>query len=303
LATAYIQGLNKNYVFIKEKYRTMNMYSFVSAVEDATNFAIANKLMNVQSSSSSGGTKSLSSVLTAAGTMCKYWRMKRGCFKEDKCPLAAYHTPETAGKGWNEDKAKTGAKNEERKCYSCNKVGHLRQNCPLKNDQSKDKAKANQRNNANEINNLSLNFMMISPVSASLFASFDLKSQWILDSGATEHICSSAKLVTQGTLATLSVPAQLTVGNGQVLQASQSGTVHFNDVSLSGVLVCEQCPVNIISEGKLIEKGLTITKSAQQGCQIMQGENVIMTARIQNKLMFVDKAVLSSDLIDVRRIK
>jgi hypothetical protein len=303
LATAYIQGLNKNYVFIKEKYRTMNIYSFVSAVEDATNFAIANKLMNVQSSSSSGGTKSSSSVLIADGTMCKYWRMKRGCFKEDKCPLAEYHTPETAGKGWNQDKAKTGAKNEERKCYSCNKVGHLRQNCPLKNDQSKDKAKANQRNNANEINNLSLNFMMISPVSASLFASFDLKSQWILDSGATEHICSSAKLVTQGTLATLSVPTQLTVGNGQVLQASQSGTVHFNDVSLSGVLVCEQCPVNIISEGKLIEKGLTITKSAQQGCQIMQGENVIMTARIQNKLMFVDKAVLSSDLIDVRRIK
>jgi hypothetical protein len=145
--------------------------------------------------------------------------------------------------------------------------------------------------------------MMISPVSASLFASFDLKSQWILDSGATEHICSSAQLVTQGTLATLSVPSQLTVGNGQVLVASQSGTVHFNDVSLSGVLVCEQCPVNIISEGKLLEKGLTITKSALHGCLIMQGKNVIMTARIQNKLMFVDKAVLSSDLIDVRRIR
>jgi hypothetical protein len=136
-----------------------------------------------------------------------------------------------------------------------------------------------------------------------MFASFDLKSHWILDSGATEHICSSAMLVTQGTLVNLSVPAQLTVGNGQVLQASQSGTVHFNDVSLSGVLLCEQCPVNIISEGKLLEKGLTITKSAQQGCLIMQGKNVIMTARIQNKLMFVDKAVLCSALTDVRRIR
>ena len=79
--------------------------------------------------------------------------------------------------------------------------------------------------------------------------------------------------------------------------------IWVNDVSLSGVLVCEQCPVNIISEGKLLEKGLTITKSALKGCLIMQGKNVIMTARIQNKLMFVDKAVQSSNLIDVRRIR
>jgi hypothetical protein len=312
-ASAYVQGLHKGYSLIKEKYRNSTTYTFTEVVEDATNFALANKMMNVSSPAPSGS-KTAGSVLTTDGTMCKYWRMKKGCFKKENCPLARYHTPETAGKGWNAVAAvvpvvvqafvpKHGAKKEERKCYSCNKVGHLRQNCPLKNAQSKDKARANQRNNADAIHNLSLNFMMMSPVAASLFASFDLKSHWILDSGATEHISSSAKLVTQGTLATLSVPAQLTVGNGQVLQASQCGTVHFNDVSLSGVLVCEQCPVNIISEGKLLEKGLTIIKSAQQGCLIMQGKNVIMTARIQNKLMFVDKAVLSSDLIDIRRIR
>ena len=314
-ASAYVQGLHKGYSLIKEKYRNSTTYTFTEVVEDATNFALANKMMNVSSSApSSSSSRSAGAVLTADGTMCKYWRMKKGCFKNDKCPLARFHTPETKGKGWNTVAAvvpdvvqavvpKSGARREERKCYSCDKVGHLRQNCPLKNDQSKDRARANQRNNANAINNLSLNFMMMSPVAASLFTSFDLKSQWILDSGATEHICSSANLVTKGTLATLSVPAQLTVGNGQVLQASQSGTVHFNDVSLSGVLVCEQCPVNIISEGKLLEKGLTITKSALKGCLIMQGKNVIMTARIQNKLMFVDKAVQSSNLIDVRRIR
>ena len=314
-ASAYVQGLHKGYSLIKEKYRNSTTYTFTEVVEDATNFALANKMMNVSSSApSSSSSRSAGAVLTADGTMCKYWRMKKGCFKNDKCPLARFHTPETKGKGWNTVAAvvpdvvqavvpKSGARREERKCYSCDKVGHLRQNCPLKNDQSKDRARANQRNNTNAINNLSLNFMMMSPVAASLFTSFDLKSQWILDSGATEHICSSANLVTKGTLATLSVPAQLTVGNGQVLQASQSGTVHFNDVSLSGVLVCEQCPVNIISEGKLLEKGLTITKSALKGCLIMQGKNVIMTARIQNKLMFVDKAVQSSNLIDVRRIR
>ena len=318
LANVYVLGLSKYYAFIKEKYRNLKVYSFVEAVDDATNFAIANKLMNVHTPSSTGAhvPKSSSSVLTAApsGTMCKYWRMKKGCFKAEKCPLAQYHTPETKGKGWNAVATvvptviqavvpKSRFKKEERKCYTCNKVGHLRQNCPMKNDQSKNRAQENQRNNANAINNLSLNFMMMSPVTANLFTSFNLKSEWILDSGATEHICSSADWVTNGTLYTLIAPTQLTVGNGQVLQAAKAGTVHFNDVSLSGVLVCEQCPVNIISEGKLLEKGLTISKSALKGCLIMQGKNVIMTARIQNKLMFVDKAVQSSNLVDVRRIR
>jgi hypothetical protein len=69
------------------------------------------------------------------------------------------------------------------------------------------------------------------------------------------------------------------------------------------VLVCEQCPVNIISEGKLIEKGLVITKSAEQGCLIKKGNDVIMTAKIQNKLMFIDRAMLSSTLSDIRQIR
>ena len=173
----------------------------------------------------------------------------------------------------------------------------------MKNNMSKDIARNNARKNASTVSNLSLNFMMISPVSASLFSSFNLKTEWILDSGATEHICASANWISAGTLKTLSTPAQLTVGNGQVLQAEKSGTVHFNDVSLSDVLVCEQCPVNIVSEGRLLEKGLTITKTSKDGCLIKQGKNVIMTARIQNKLMFVNKALNSSVLADLRRFR
>ena len=319
-ASAYVLGLHKGYSLIKEKYRNSTTYTFTEVVEDATNFALANKMMNVSSSVSSpspSGSRTAGSVLTTDGTMCKFWRMKKGCFKKDKCPLARYHTPETAGTGWNDGKSKvnavdtmvqafvpkTGARKEDRKCYGCNKVGHLRQHCPLKNAQSKDKARANQRNNDAAVNNLSLNFMMMSPMSSSVFASFDLKTIWIMDSGSTEHLTKSAKNAIEGTLMTLSVPVQMTVGNGQVLQATQSCTVKFNDVTISGVLVCEQCPVNIISEGKLIEKGLIITKSAKEGCLVKKGNDVIMTAKIQNKLMFIDRAMLSSTLSDIRQIR
>ena len=31
--------------------------------------------------------------------------MKKGCFKKDSCPLAKYHTPETKGRGWTDEKS------------------------------------------------------------------------------------------------------------------------------------------------------------------------------------------------------
>jgi hypothetical protein len=308
IATAFIQGLNKSFALVKEKYRNVKMVVFTDVVQDATNFAIDNKLLNTNTSSSPvAKTKPLDGTVM---TMCKFWRMKKGCFKKEKCPLAKYHTDDTRGKGWNSDSVHAAVdqpsskqKGDQRKCYSCNKTGHLRKDCPDKNSKSKSKANENKKKNDNEVSNLNLNFMMISPVSASVYASFDLKSHWILDSGATEHICSSTALVSAGSLSALTPPAHLTVGNGQVLHASQQGTVHFNDVSFSGVLVCEQCPVNIISEGKLLEKGLTINKTLTGGCQIKSGKKVIMTAKLQNKLMFVDKAMLSTTLADVRRFR
>ena len=306
IATAYVQGLNKNYSMIKEKFRNLKEYTFLEAVEDATNYAIENKLLNnVKPDRDRDKATVLNGSVLA---MCKYWRTKKGCYKKDKCPLKAYHTPDTKGKGWTEEAGAAcpvlpDKKGRDRRCFSCNKTGHLQRDCPDKLLKSKNKAKENERKNAAEVANLNLNFMMMTPLTSNLFASFDFKSHWILDSGATEHVCSSSSLMSLGTLSTLTTPAKLTVGNGQVLQAMQMGTVYFNDVSLSGVLVCEQCPVNIISEGKLLEKGLSISKNAQTGCVIKKGKKIIMTAKLQNKLLFVDKALLSSELAEIRRCR
>ena len=312
IASAFIQGLSRNFVMIKEKYRNLIEFSFIDVVEDATKFAIDHKILSVsvKSPSSAPHTKPLNgSVLT----MCKFWRMKKGCFKKDACPLAKYHTPETKGQGWNEKSAHVVVPESKHVhaavpsntylCHTCHKPGHFRKDCPVKNNVSKDKARDNAKKNASAISNLSLNFMMMSPLTANLFTTFDLKTEWIMDGGATEHLCNTESWVTSGTLKTLSTPALLTVGNGQVLKAAKSGTVHFNDVSLSDVLICEECPINIISEGKLLEKGLTITKTLKDGCLVKSGKNVIMSARMQNKLMFVDKAMLSSNLTAIRRFR
>jgi hypothetical protein len=316
IANAFVQGLSRTYILIKEKYRNLKVFSFIDVVEDATKFAIDHKILSVTQRFrpayvSNPKNQSVGSVLT----MCKFWRMKKGCFKKDSCPLAKYHTPETKGQGWNEKESAHVVASEPKKhvhaavpsntylCHTCHKPGHFRKDCPVKNSSSKDKARDNAKKNASAIANLSLNFMMISPLTANLFTTFDLKAEWIMDGGATEHLCNTESWVTNGTLKTLPTPALLTVGNGQVLKAAKSGTVHFNDVSLSDVLICEQCPVNIISEGKLLKKGLTITKTLKDGCLVKSGKNVIMSARMQNKLMFVDKAMLSSNLTAIRRFR
>jgi len=49
IATAFIQGLSRNFVMIKEKYRNLKVFTFVDVVEDATKFAIDHKIFSVRS--------------------------------------------------------------------------------------------------------------------------------------------------------------------------------------------------------------------------------------------------------------
>jgi hypothetical protein len=157
IATAFVQGLNKNYMMIIEKYRNLKTFTFVDVVEDATNFAIDNKLLNVDPFHVPTKARPLNgSVLI----MCKFWRMKKGCYKKDKCPMVKYHTPETKGQGWKNESAyiyeamtepenyvHAPVSNDTYKCHTCNKRGHLREDCPSASESA--------------VSNLSLNFMMI----------------------------------------------------------------------------------------------------------------------------------------------
>ena len=164
IATAFVQGLNKNYMMIIEKYRNLKTFTFVDVVEDATNFAIDNKLLNVNPVHVPTKVRPLSgSVLI----MCRFWRMKKGCYKKDKCPMVKYHTPETKGQGWKNESAyeampesenyvHTAVPNDTYKCHTCNKRGH-RENCPA---------------SESAVSNLSLNFMMISDLSATCIRRF-----------------------------------------------------------------------------------------------------------------------------------
>ena len=58
------------------------------------------------------------------------------------------------------------------------------------------------------------------------------KGNWILDSGATGHMCTNAQLITN--MRKLDVPQEVTLGDGHTLQGLVEGTVKLETILPDG---------------------------------------------------------------------
>ena len=297
-ATVFIGGLNKEYAHLKEQYRPKATFKFNETVSDAIEFASLHGLLNSRSSPSSAGT--LLNVIT----VCKFHRMKKGCFNGDKCPLASSHTKETKGKGWKDgdvkavapprvpkDKdrlrgsfaaVKTRDTNVKKKCFCCGSLDHGIKDCTKKNEFAKFQAASQGSTMA-----VNCNFVFM----PHLMAVKPKSSVWMMDGGSSEHITHNDHLLTK--MLTLPVPLMLLVGNGQTLVAKTSGTLMLNDVAINNVLLCKECPMNILSEGRLLELGCEISKSTTMAV-ISRNGIAMLKASPAGRLMFVNQAYSNS---------
>jgi hypothetical protein len=63
-------------------------------------------------------------------------------------------------------------------------------------------------------------------------------------------------------------------------------------VKVTNVFLCQECPVNILSESRLMLAGLDISKSAQDhSAKLSKNGKVLMTAALKNGLFVIDKAL------------
>ncbi|KAL6601292.1 hypothetical protein ACP70R_044512 [Stipagrostis hirtigluma subsp. patula] len=90
------------------------------------------------------------------------------------------------------------------------------------------------------------------------------KLEFVLDSGATHHICNDEKIMRN--LKNIKVEDQVTVAScdGTDFKAERMGSVVTKDFKLSQVGYTPQVPYNVVSVGQLASQGLLITTGNRQ---------------------------------------
>ena len=171
------------------------------------------------------------------------------------------------------------------RCYHCKKLGHIARFCEGKKESAKDKEDQKKKKekatvSVTEENSDSDDLGLVSIADQALsVSSTDKECTWIIDSGATSHMCADKKSFT--TLYQLEDPIDVTVGDGRALTATGRGKVVLDIVlpnskskscTLHDVLYVPELSYNLVSVAKVSQKG-KIVKFTSNGCYILDEQH------------------------------
>jgi len=186
------------------------------------------------------------------------------------------------------------------KCYECGKLGHIRRNCRVWLAKS---SKANCAAVPAEEN-------VILCASAMPALNHGVRNPWILDSGASQHMCRENSYFSS--LTNFDVPKHVVIGDGRTLEAVAYGKVDLklrlpNKQSklctLDNVLLVPNLSANLISISKVAENGNKV-EFAASNCKVFNVKNSLIAAGIRiGKLYYLchdndyqsDSAMFASD--------
>ena len=174
-------------------------------------------------------------------------------------------------------------------CHFCKKPGHIKRDC-------RKLAALNQRQSSTESNqpqhsarNASTREQVSSSASEDeamvvnhALAATQSSDNWIVDSGATCHMCNDKKLF--GELRQLSEPQEISLGDGHVLEATAKGSVSLEMLlpagsskkcTLRDVLYVPKLSHNLLSVSKASEAGKA-TKFNNSGCEIFNRDDEVI---------------------------
>jgi transposase InsO family protein len=193
-------------------------------------------------------------------------------------------------------------------CHHCGKFGHIRRNCweltetafgPNQKEKKSFKQKANKvhvrRRDSSSSEAEGVGLTVCHALSAS---ARNQSNSWIVDSGATSHMCNERKFFVE--FRNLEPTLQVTLGDGHELQAAGQGTVELEITLAKGVtkkcklydaLYVPKLSYNLISVSKSTETGKTIT-FGEAGCQILdRSRKLIAAATKVGNLYYLDCCV------------
>ena len=136
------------------------------------------------------------------------------------------------------------------KCYNCHKFGHIQKHCSERNKtRIKDKK-------------LDFKPKRVGLISQHVLGSSEQVQQWVIDSGATCHICNKQELFEE--FHVLPKPQEITLGDDRTVQAIGTGIVELklklpggeSQIGrLSDVLYVPDLAYNLLSISKVTEQG------------------------------------------------
>ncbi|CAH0393367.1 unnamed protein product [Bemisia tabaci] len=146
-------------------------------------------------------------------------------------------------------------------CNFCHRYGHLWKHCRFRKSKENG-AKTENSGNDNDNGGSSLAFLCA--------AEWESDSNFYLDSGATEHMCKNREYFSSYT--PLTEERRIKIGDGSEILAIGIGTVSvqsFNgtryvDMDINNVLHIPHLKVNLLSQGKSLDKGFSLISNAHE---------------------------------------
>ena len=182
------------------------------------------------------------------------------------------------------------------KCHFCKKPGHFRRDCrkyaaQLQTNEKPGKTKHVASNAATKESSSSDDEVMLVSHAFSAMS----RGKWIVDSGATCHMCNDKEQF--GKLNRLRRPQEVSLGDGHVLEATGTGTVTLEMLlpdgssqrcKLKDVLFVPKLSYSLLSVSKASEAGKA-TKFSKSECEILnENHRVIAFATRVGSLYFLE---------------